>query len=52
LIVLFGGAAGVGKTPIARLWCKSRKKAVHIQRDEIRNLIVSGLAFSKPGGTL
>jgi predicted kinase len=44
LIVLFGGAAGVGKTTIARLWCQSRNKAVHIQLDEIRNLIVSGLA--------
>ncbi len=44
MIVLFGGAAGVGKTTLARLWCQSRLRAVHIQLDEVRNLIVSGLA--------
>lgn len=44
MIVLFGGAAGAGKTTIARLWCKSRNKAVHIQLDEVRNFIISGLA--------
>ena len=44
MIVLFGGAAGVGKTTIARLWCQSRIRSVHIQLDEVRNLIVSGLA--------
>jgi predicted kinase len=44
MIVLFGGAAGAGKTTVADLWCRTRKHAVHIQLDEIRNLIVSGLA--------
>jgi predicted kinase len=44
LIVLFGGAAGAGKTTVARLWCESRTHSVHIQLDEIRNLIISGLA--------
>jgi predicted kinase len=44
VIVLFGGAAGAGKTTVARLWCRTRRRAVHIQLDEIRGLIVSGLA--------
>jgi predicted kinase len=44
VIVLFGGAAGVGKTTVARFWCQSRLRSVHIQLDEVRNLIVSGLA--------
>ena len=43
MIVLFGGAAGVGKTTVARLWCESRVRSVHIQLDDIRDLIVSSL---------
>ena len=43
MIVLFGGAAGVGKTTVARLWCESRVRFVHIQLDAIRDLIVSSL---------
>ena len=42
MIVLFGGAAGVGKTTIARLWCESRRRSVHIQLDDVRDLIISG----------
>ncbi len=44
MIVLFGGAAGAGKTTVAHLWCQSRARSVHLQLDAIRNLIVSGLA--------
>lgn len=44
MIVLFGGAAGAGKTTVANLWCRTRQRSVHIQLDEIRSLIVSGLA--------
>jgi predicted kinase len=44
MIVLFGGAAGVGKTTVAKLWCLTRKHSVHLQLDEIRSLIISGLA--------
>jgi len=42
MIVLFGGAAGTGKTTVARLWCRFRPRCAHIQLDEVRNLIVSG----------
>ena len=44
MIALFGGAAGAGKSTIARLWCASRAKAVHLELDHIRDLIVSGRA--------
>jgi predicted kinase len=44
MIVLFGGAAGAGKTTVADLWCRTRERSVHLQLDEIRGLIVSGLA--------
>jgi chloramphenicol 3-O-phosphotransferase len=43
VIVLFGGAAGSGKTTIAQMWCHRRSRAVHLELDAIRNLIVSGL---------
>ncbi len=42
MIALFGGAAGTGKTTIARLWSESRPCSVHIQLDEIRDLIIAG----------
>ena len=44
MIAMFGGAAGSGKTTIARKWCLSRTLAVHIEFDEIRDLIVAGRA--------
>ncbi len=44
MVVLFGGPAGAGKTTLARAWCLARERAVHIELDEIRSLIVSGLA--------
>ena len=44
LHVLFGGPAGAGKSALAQAWCNARKRAVHIQLDDIRNLIVAGLA--------
>jgi predicted kinase len=42
VIVLFGGSAGSGKTTVARLWCKRQPRAVHLELDSIRDLIVSG----------
>jgi chloramphenicol 3-O-phosphotransferase len=43
-VVLFGGPAGAGKSTLARAWCATRLRAAHVELDEIRNLIVSGLA--------
>lgn len=42
MIALFGGAAGAGKTTIARLWCQRQPRAVHLELDGVRELIVSG----------
>lgn len=44
LLVLFFGPAGAGKSTLAAAWCNTRQYAVQIQLDEIRSLIVSGLA--------
>jgi hypothetical protein len=43
-VALFGGPAGAGKSTLARRWCATRPQAAHLELDEIRNLIVSGLA--------
>ena len=43
-VVLFGGPAGAGKSTLARAWCGTRAQAAHLELDEIRALIVSGLA--------
>lgn len=42
MIALFGGAAGAGKTTVARGWCRTRPKAVHIELDAVRDLIIAG----------
>jgi chloramphenicol 3-O-phosphotransferase len=42
-MVMFTGPAGAGKTTLARAWCATRSRAVHVELDEVRNLIVSGL---------
>ncbi len=42
-MVMFTGPAGAGKTTLARAWCATRSLAVHVELDEVRNLIVSGL---------
>ena len=47
MLVLFGGPAGSGKSNLAAAWCSGRKRAAHIQLDEIRGLIVGGLADPK-----
>jgi predicted kinase len=44
VIALFGGPAGAGKTTVAKLWCATRARAVHLELDSIRDLIVSGRA--------
>jgi chloramphenicol 3-O-phosphotransferase len=42
-MVMFTGPAGAGKTTLARAWCATRRRAVHVELDEVRHLIVSGL---------
>jgi chloramphenicol 3-O-phosphotransferase len=49
-VVLFGGPAGAGKSTLARAWCGSRPQAAHLELDEIRQLIVSGLADPQESG--
>ena len=44
LLVLFGGPAGAGKSTLAAAWCATRGRAVHIQLDAVRELIVAGRA--------
>ena len=51
-LVLFGGPAGSGKSTLARAWCATRRRAVHIQLDEIRGLIVGGYADPQVTGEL
>jgi chloramphenicol 3-O-phosphotransferase len=48
--VLFGGPAGAGKSTLARAWCATRPKAVHVELDAVRSLIVSGLADPQAEG--
>ncbi|MGH2601700.1 MAG: AAA family ATPase, partial [Dehalococcoidia bacterium] len=52
LLLLFGGPAGAGKSTLARVWCATRERAVHIQLDEVRELIVSGRADPQEPGDL
>jgi predicted kinase len=51
-LVLFGGPAGAGKTSLASRWCATRERAVHVQLDEVRSLIVTGLADPRSGGPI
>ena len=51
-LVLLGGAAGAGKTTLAAAWCARRKRAAHIQLDQIRELIVSGFADPQMPGAV
>lgn len=44
IVALFGGPAGAGKSTLAAAWCADRPRAVHVELDEIRSLVVSGLA--------
>jgi chloramphenicol 3-O-phosphotransferase len=51
-IVLFGGPAGAGKSTLARAWCATRPRATLIELDDVRSLIVSGLADPQEPGDL
>jgi predicted kinase len=52
VIALFGGPAGAGKSALASAWCRTRTRATHIELDQIRGLIVSGLADPQQAGSL
>jgi len=52
VILLFGGPAGAGKSTLARAWCATRSYAVHLELDEVRQLIISGLADPQSTGEL
>lgn len=43
-MVMFTGPAGAGKSTLARAWCATRPRAVDVELDEMRHLIVSCLA--------
>ena len=47
-IVFLTGAPASGKTTIARLLAKDSPKSIHIQVDQLREMMVSG--FQMPGG--
>jgi predicted kinase len=44
MVLLLGGPAGAGKSTLARAWCGTRKRAVHVELDCVRDLIVTGRA--------
>jgi chloramphenicol 3-O-phosphotransferase len=52
MLVLFGGPAGAGKSTLAAAWCATRTRAVHIELDAVRELIVSGRADPQQPGDL
>lgn len=47
--MFFFGPAGAGKSTLAREWCNTRQRAVQIELDEVRSMIVSGLADPQSG---
>lgn len=52
LLVLFGGPAGAGKSTLARAWCRTKPRAVHIELDVVRSMIVGGLADPREKGSI
>jgi adenylate kinase family enzyme len=51
-MVMFAGPTGAGKSTLAKAWCATRPRAVHLELDEVRNLIVSGWADPQEPGPL
>ncbi len=51
-MVMFTGPAGAGKSTLARAWCATRPRAVHVELDGVRHLIVSGLVDPHEPGPL
>lgn len=52
LLVLFAGPAGGGKSTLAAAWCAKRERAVHLELDQVRDLIVAGRADPRLPGAL
>jgi predicted kinase len=52
ILLLVGGPAGAGKSTLARAWCATRDRAVHVELDKQRHLIVAGCADPQRPGTL
>ena len=51
-MIMFTGPAGAGKSTLARAWCYTRPRAVHVELDEVSHLIVSGRADPQEPGAL
>ena len=51
-MVMFTGPAGAGKSTLARAWRATRPRAVHVELDGVRHLIVSGLADPQVPGPI
>ncbi|HEU4760184.1 MAG TPA: AAA family ATPase [Dehalococcoidia bacterium] len=49
-LLLLTGPAGAGKSAVAEAWCRRRVKALHMQLDDIRLLVVSGYADPQEQG--
>ena len=49
---MFTGPAGAGTSTLARAWRATRPRAVHVELDGVRHLIVSGLAEPQDAGAL
>ena len=44
IIALLGGPAGTGKSTVGAAWCRSRRRAAHVELDSVRDFIVGGRA--------
>ena len=51
-MIMFTGPAGAGKSTLARAWCYTRPRAVHVELGEVSHLIVSGRADPQEPGAL
>ena len=52
MLALFGGPAAAGKSTLARAWCATHERAVHVELDAVRDLIVAGRADPHRPGVL
>jgi chloramphenicol 3-O-phosphotransferase len=52
MLLLIGGPAAAGKSTLARAWCATRYRAVHLELDTIRAFIIGGAADPQEPGEL